>query len=119
MTCLCLSIIKDTSPHGNIFMSVQCGTVRFPTTQFTAKAESQFYTIRSALMINLTPNVIGNTESQFTSWGQTNYLLKATKDKDNITSKGGVIFRYKCKHLGCTVEYMRQVRPLGTGRRSI
>ena len=33
-------------------------------------------------------------------------LLVAPKDKDNISSKGGVIYRYKCHHLGCTVEYI-------------
>ena len=27
-------------------------------------------------------------------------------DKDNITSKGGVICRFKCDHPGCTVEYI-------------
>ena len=32
-------------------------------------------------------------------------LLMAPKDKDNITTKGGVMYRYKCDHLGCTVEY--------------
>ena len=32
-------------------------------------------------------------------------LLVAPMDKDNITSKGGIIYRYKCHHLGCTVAY--------------
>ena len=30
----------------------------------------------------------------------------APKDKDNITNKGGAIYRYKCEHLICTVEYI-------------
>ena len=29
--------------------------------------------------------------------------LVGSKDKDNITNKGGVIYRYKCHHLGFTV----------------
>ena len=31
-------------------------------------------------------------------------MFNGPKDKDNITSKGGVIYRYKGDHLGCTVE---------------
>ena len=30
----------------------------------------------------------------------------ASKDRDCITNKGGFICRYKCDHLGCTVEYI-------------
>ena len=33
-------------------------------------------------------------------------LLVTPKDKDSITNKGGVIYRYKCDHLGCTMEYI-------------
>ena len=33
-------------------------------------------------------------------------LLIAPKDKHSITSKGGVIYRYKYDHLGYTVEYI-------------
>ena len=33
-------------------------------------------------------------------------LLMAPKDKDSITSKGGVIYRYRCDHPGCTEEYI-------------
>ena len=29
--------------------------------------------------------------------------------KDVIISKGGVIYRYKCDHLGCTVEYIGEI----------
>ena len=32
-------------------------------------------------------------------------LLVVPKDEDNMTSKGGVVYRYKCHHLGCSVEY--------------
>ena len=32
--------------------------------------------------------------------------LVAPKDNENITSKGSVIYRYKCHHTGCTVEYI-------------
>ena len=30
----------------------------------------------------------------------------APKDRNSITNKGGGIYRYKCDHLGCTVEYI-------------
>ena len=33
-------------------------------------------------------------------------LLMAPRDKYNITSKGGVIYRCKCDHLGCTMGYI-------------
>ena len=33
-------------------------------------------------------------------------LLVAPKDKETITNKGGVIYRYNCDHVGCTVEYI-------------
>ena len=36
-------------------------------------------------------------------------LFVAPKDKDNITNKGGVIYRYKCDHLGCTMEYICEI----------
>ena len=35
-------------------------------------------------------------------------LLVAPKDKDNNINKGVEIYRYKCKHLGCTVECIRE-----------
>ena len=38
--------------------------------------------------------------------GSNKDLLMAPKDKVSITSKGGVINRYKCDHLGCTVQYI-------------
>ena len=46
-------------------------------------------------------------EFRFSSGGNTNKdLLMVPKDKDNITSKGGVIYRHKFDHPGCTVEYI-------------
>ena len=46
-------------------------------------------------------------EFRFTFGGSTiRNLLMAPKEKDNITSKGGIIYRYKCDHLGCTVKYI-------------
>ena len=33
-------------------------------------------------------------------------LLVAPKDRDSITNKGGVIYRYKCDHPGCTIQYI-------------
>ena len=39
--------------------------------------------------------------------GQTiKYLLMAPKDKDPITNKRGVIYRYKCREHGCEEEYI-------------
>ena len=35
-------------------------------------------------------------------------LLMAPKDRDSISNKGAVINRYKCDHLGCTMEYIRE-----------
>ena len=35
-------------------------------------------------------------------------LLMAPKEKDNITKKGGVIYKYKCEHSGCTMEYTEE-----------
>ena len=35
-------------------------------------------------------------------------LLMAPKDKDPITSKSGVIYRYKCSEDGCNEEYIRE-----------
>ena len=40
-------------------------------------------------------------------------LLVVPKDRDSITNKGGVIYRYKCDHLGCTMECIGE-----TGRNS-
>ena len=36
-------------------------------------------------------------------------LLVAPKNNDDITNKGGVIYRYKCDHLGCTMEYISDI----------
>ena len=36
------------------------------------------------------------------------YLLVAPTDKGNITNKGAFIYRFKCDHLGCTVEYISE-----------
>ena len=33
-------------------------------------------------------------------------LLVALMDRDSIFNKGGVIYRYKCDHMGCTMEYI-------------
>ena len=41
-------------------------------------------------------------------------LLVGPKDRDNITQKGGVIFRYKCNRLKCDEEYIGEsARTLG------
>ena len=36
-------------------------------------------------------------------------LLVVPKDKDSITNKEGVIYRYKCDNVGCTVEYIGKI----------
>ena len=33
-------------------------------------------------------------------------LLMAPKDKNSITNKGWVVYRFKCDYLGCTLEYI-------------
>ena len=35
-------------------------------------------------------------------------LLVAPEDRDHIVNKGGVIYRYKCMHPGCTMEYIEE-----------
>ena len=43
----------------------------------------------------------------FVKGGQTiRSLLMAPKDKDPITNKSGVIYRYKCSEHGCNEEYI-------------
>ena len=43
----------------------------------------------------------------FFKGGQTiKNILMAPKDKDPITNKSGVIYRFKCSHHGCTEEYI-------------
>ena len=48
-------------------------------------------------------------EFRFTFRGQNHQeSFNGPKDKDKITSKGGVIYRCKCKHPGCTVDYIAE-----------
>ena len=35
-------------------------------------------------------------------------VVVAPKDRDSITNKGGVIYRYMCDHLGCTIEFISE-----------
>ena len=45
----------------------------------------------------------------FFKGGQTiRSLLMAPKDKDPITNKSGVIYRYKCSEHGCNEEYIEE-----------
>ena len=37
-----------------------------------------------------------------------NNLLVAPKDKDTITQKSGIIYRFKCTQAGCEEEYIRE-----------
>ena len=47
-------------------------------------------------------------------------LLMAPKDKDPITNKGGVIYRFKCSEDGCEEEYIGESQePLQKGSKNI
>ena len=65
---------------------------------------------------------VGKQESQvhFNGNNTIKDLLEAPKDRDSITNKGGIIYRYKSDYLGCTMgTLVKLVEPLGTDKRNI
>ena len=77
-------------------------------TRTTRPTTSTWWSLTQKVRVGVSVMFIIRWESSFTSGGGNTIkiLLMAHKAKDNITSKGGAIYQYRCDHLGCIMEYI-------------